>query len=269
MNKNFLQNQETIIARHADKGTWKFNQEELKNRLTVEEYNLIVSVLENNFPDMLKSGEIPLKLDGIIRSLRLADSLYEQLPEESILVTMDSGKERTQLTRHLTMARLAQLETQSQSKNKKDAKRIDMLEVDSEELIKLLADSHFDAWKPYADMTKGKNAIDEMEALLLYFTATNQLNVKFGKEKLPREAADRYKQFMELVHRIIVKSDKSQSGQRQSPVILFAVGHSGPLGQMSYEKQQGQFSIDEVPHFCEEFIFNKERELVETKKIEL
>lgn len=269
MTEKFLENQETIIARHADKGTWKFDQEELKSRLTDKEFNLVMSVLENDFPNIVKSSEVPLKLDGIIRSLKLADSLYAQLPKESILVVMDSGKDRTQLTRHLVTDRLAQLEAQAERIDKKGAKRIDMLEIDSAEIVKLLADAHPDMWRPYGEMTKGPNAIDEMEALLQYFHAMNQPDVKFEKEKLPKEAAERYKQFMELVHGIITKSDKPQPDQRQSPVILFAVGHSGPLGQIAFEKEQGQFSIDEVPHFCEEFHFDKKAELVETKKIEL
>lgn len=269
MAEKFLENQESIITRHADKGTWKFDREELKSRLTDKEFNLVMSVLENDFPDIFKSGEVPLKFDGIIRSLKLADSLYAQLPKESILVVMDSGKDRTQLTRHLATARLAQLEAQGESQNKKDTKRIDMLEINSTELVKLLADAHPDTWKPYAEMTKGANAIDEMEALLQYFHAMNERDVKFENTKLPKEAAERYKQFMELVHSVVTKSDKPQSDQRQSPVILFAVGHSGPLGQMNYEKQHGQFSIDEVPHFCEEFHFDKKRELVGTEKIKL
>ncbi|HAI73916.1 MAG TPA: hypothetical protein DCS28_00065 [Candidatus Moranbacteria bacterium] len=269
MTEKLLENQESIITRHADKGTWKLNPEELKSKLTAKEFNLVMSVLENNFPEVVKLGEVPLKLDGIIRSLRLADNLYAQLPKESILVVMDSGKDRTQLTRHLATARLAQLEAQGESQNKKDAKRIDMLEIDSTELVKLLADAHPDTWKPYAEMTKGPNAIDEMEALLQYFHAMNKSDVKFEKTKLPKEAAERYKQFIELVHSVVTKSERPQSDQRQSPVILFAVGHSGPLGQMSYEKQQGQFSIDEVPHFCEEFHFDKKRELVGTEKIKL
>jgi len=269
MTEKFLENQESVIARHADKGTWKLNLEELKSKLTAEEFNLVMSVLENDFPEVVKSGEVQLKLDGIIRSLRLADNLYAQLPKESILVVMDSGKDRTQLTRHLATARLAQLEAQGESQNKKDAKLINMLEVDSTELVKLLAEAHPDTWKPYAEMTKGQNAIDEMEALLQYFHAMNEPDVKFEKTKLPKEAAERYKQFMGLIHGIVTKSDKLQPDQRQSPVILFAIGHSGPLGQISYEKQRGQFSIDDVPHFCEEFHFDKKRELAGTEKIEL
>jgi hypothetical protein len=144
-----------------------------------------------------------------------------------------------------------------------------MLEVADDELIKLLADAHPDTWRPYAEMTKGPNAIDELEALLQYFHAMNQPDSGFEKEKLPKEAAERYKKFIQLIHGLVTKSDKKESDQLQSPVILFAVGHSGPLGQINYEKNQGKFSVEEVPHFCEEFYFDQERELAGTKKIEL
>ena len=69
---------ETTIVRHADKGAWKIDEAELRQRLTEEEANLVMSTLQTEFPDL---KETPLKIDGLVRSLRLGDELFNDAAE--------------------------------------------------------------------------------------------------------------------------------------------------------------------------------------------
>lgn len=65
---------ESIIVRHGDKGKWKVDEQELRAELPPEEAELVLSVLKSEFEGV---AETPLKLDGIKRSLRLGDALFE------------------------------------------------------------------------------------------------------------------------------------------------------------------------------------------------
>jgi hypothetical protein len=191
------------------------------------------------------------------------------LPDDCILVTLDSGKDRAQLCRHLVTARLGQLESKYNNEHKGTGeKRIDMLEIDETEIIKLLADSHPDTWDSYGEMMKVEG-ISEEEALFRWLNDMNEPNADVTPEKSPKESADRYRLLVQLIHGRILQSDNPDSERRQPPVVMFAAGHSGSLGQALYEDRGGDITSDDVPAFCEQFKFDKTGKIVDTEKVEL
>ncbi|MDD2807055.1 MAG: hypothetical protein PHW95_00850 [Patescibacteria group bacterium] len=254
-----LHNRDSIIARHADKGSWQISEESLTQIFPAKQAALVVEVLQNDFPEMIEAGETPLTLEGIQRSLKLAENLYDKLPAESILVTLDSGKDRAKLCRHLVTERLSQLEGKE--------KIIDMLEIDEKEIVSLLADSNPDTWAPYELMMKN-DGLDEGEAIFRWLNDMNDPSIDVAPEKSPKESAERYRQLVKLIHGSITQAQDGNSHQRQSPVILFGVGHSGSLGQALYE-DRGGITAEEVPHFCEQFQFNNDGKIVASEKVDL
>ena len=242
-----------MYTRHADKGAWKVNEQELRNALPADEAELILSVLKNEFSDMKEI--IPLKLDGLERSLRLGDSVYEDLPPRSVLIALDSGKDRAELTRALAVARIAQQEKQQRGENKK---RVDILSTGAKELTSLLADSDPSTWGPYAQMMQDEG-ISEEEAIVRWLKDMNKIESGVDPVKHPKESVERYQKLLQILQASVTS--------KQVPVVILGIGHSGPLGQMKYEKQGKEISSQETPKFCEMFTLNKEGELVSTKQV--
>lgn len=253
---NFLfRSPENMMARHGDKGSWKVNEEELQSRLPKDEATLILSVLQNEEPDM---KETPLKLEGLERSLRLGDRVFSLLPERAVLVVADSGKERARLTRELVTGRIAQQEERFNQKHPDARRRIDMLHLDGEEIARLMQDSHDGTWGPYADAIK--EGISESEALSMWLQDMNKPNADVPAEQHPKESSERYRQALSML-REKVTSEKV-------PVVYLGIGHSGSLGQMKYEKL-GDVSPEEIPQFCELYILDEDGEYIRSEGVEL
>lgn len=247
---------EHIFIRHGDKGKWQIDEKELSERLVVGEANMVKSVLDTEFPNL---KETPITLDGIERSLRLADKLYSDLPKKSVLLVADSGKERAQITRSLITNRLAQLESKDESESGHDAKRVDMLQVEGEELAKLLADSSSETWPPYAKMIEDED-ISENEAIARWLNDMNKPDSKINPAIHPAESAERY--------RLVVQKMRELVTSKHVPVVYFSVGHSGSLGQIKYEDQlRGQAAkAEDAPEFCEAFYFDNQAKLVRSER---
>ena len=250
--------QESIITRHGDKGGWKINEEELRGALPEVEANIALDILKTEFPDWDKT---PLKLDGIKRSLNLGDEVFAMLPDDCVVVVMDSGKDRAQLTRALAVERIYQLESNHNRENPKEKKRIDMLQVEEGEITALLKDSDDSTWRPYGDM-RDKEGISESEALFRWLNDMNKPDSGVDPKVAPQESARRYRLLVEMMHKegVGITSDK--------PVVLFGVGHGGSLGQAKYE-DIGVRDASETPQFCEMFRFGKDGKLEGTKHVEI
>lgn len=248
---------ESIIIRHGDKGKWEINEQELRAEFPPEEAELVLSVLKNEFEELT---ETPLKLDGIKRSLRLGDALFDKLPPRSVLVSIDSGKDRAQLTRAFATARIAQREAQDRARDEKTAKQVDMLHIDEEELVKLMADSSDKTWMPYAEMM-AKQGISEAEAVARWLNEVNRIVPRTDPAMHPAESAERYRK--------VVRTLREKITSDQVPVVLFGAGHSGSLGQIRYERLGREATADDAPKFCEMFYFDKEGNLVKTEGVEL
>mgnify|MGYP001613972035 FL=1 len=249
---------ESIIVRHGDKGKWKINEEELRAELPPDEAELVLSVLGSEFEELT---ETPLKLEGVKRSLRLGDALFESLPQQSVLVSIDSGKDRAQLTRALATARIAQREAQDRARDDKTAKRIDMLHVDEEELVKMMADSSDKTWTPYAEMMT-KDGISEAEAVARWLNDMNTPETQVDPAIHPKESAERYRRAIQEL--------RSRITSDNVPVVLFGAGHSGSLGQIRYEKLGGRAATaEDAPKFCEMFRFDKDGNLVDAEGVEI
>src|SRR3989338_1408811 len=248
---------ESIIVRHGDKGKWKIDEQELRVSLAPEEAEVVWSVLKSEFEGL---AETPLKLEGIKRSLRLSDALFEKLPSQSVLVSIDSGKDRAQLTRALATARIWQREAQDRARGEETAKRVDMLQVDEEELVKLMADSSDKTWTPYAEMMV-RDGISEAEAVARWLNEVNRMVPRTDPAIHPAESAQRYRQAVRTL-RGRITSDKV-------PVVLFGAGHSGALGQIRYEKLGRSAVAEDAPKFCEMFTFDADGNLVKTEGVEV
>lgn len=247
----------SIIVRHGDKGKWKIDEQELRAGLAPEQAELVLSVLKNEFSGLT---ETPLKLEGIKRSLRLGDALFEKLPPQSVLVSIDSGKDRAQLTRALATARIAQREAQERARDEKTAKRVDMLHVDEEDLVKLMADSSDKTWTPFAEMM-AREGISEAEAVARWLNELNRMTPRTDPAIHPAESAQRYRQAVRTL-REKVTSDKV-------PVVLFGAGHSGSLGQIRYEKLGRPATAEDAPKFCEMFYFDEQGNLTKAEGVEI
>ncbi len=245
-----------MLARHADKGRWVIDEEELRGKLPVEKANLVITTLEENFPDW---KETPLKLDGIARSIELGDTVFEMLPNRSVLVVCDSGKDRAKLTSALTENEIGRCETKHNSEHPDDKKRIDMVHLDGVEINKLLQDSDDSTWLPYAEMIEKEN-ISESEAIFRWLNDMNKPDNGVDPKIAPAESARRYRQLVHLVH---ANNKGIESGV---PVVLLGVGHSGSLGQVKYEEGLVT-SADDTPKFAEIFVFDEFANLNETKEV--
>lgn len=255
--KRNMEGESNVLIRHADKGKWKVDEAELRARFTAEEAELVKTVLATEFPGL---EETPLKLDGIERSLRLGDALFEQLPPRSIFVSIDSGKDRAQLTRALATARIAQREAQDRARDEKTAKRVDMLHVEEGDLVKLVADASDKTWTPYGEMMV-KEGISEAEAVARWLNDMNNPEAQIDPAIHPKESAVRYRQLVRML--------REQITSDQVPVTVFGAGHSGALGQIRYEQLGRDATSGDAPKFCEMFSFDKDGNLIETKGVEM
>lgn len=251
------ENESFIIARHADKGKWEVKEDDLRARLPQEQANLVMTILGEEFPQW---KEIPLKLEGIVRSLKLGEELFAELPERSILVATDSGRDRAQLTRALVTARVQQLEQEYNKEHGKDAKVVDMLRIDGKEITDMLSDAHPDTWPPYADMME-KEGISEGEALARWINDMNKPGATVPPEQAPQEASKRYRDVIQKIRQMVTSE--------QTPVTLFGAGHSGSLGQVRHEELGRPTTADNSPQFCEMFKFDQESKLIGSKRVEI
>lgn len=248
---------EALLYRHADKGKWTVNEDELRAHLREDEANLVLEVLKKDFSQMT---ETPLKFDGLIRSLRLAEQIYADLPQKSVLVATDSGKDRAQLTRALVVARISQLEAKDRKLNGDDkAKRVDMLLADTKDITTKLADSHPDTWAPYQHMMD-EIGISESEALARWINDMNNPKFQIPPDQHPKESSKRYRDVI-LDLRKMVTSE-------QVPVVILGAGHSGPFAQVRYDDLGRPTTADDSPKFCETFIFDNAGKFVESRRVE-
>ncbi len=262
---NELRNAESLVVRHADKGSWKINEEELRAQLPGDVVSRIMAVLRHEFPGMLEKGETPLKLEGIKRSIKLGENLFSKLPDRCILVVMDSGKDRAQLTRHIATNRIDQLEREY-NKNNEQKKGIDVVEVDDEEIAKLAAYSDPKSWAPYRAMIDRKE-ISADAAALQWLMELNR--GKDGQKSPEAEGGKRYRQLIEMVHKNVSGGkDRDESGQ-VVPIILLVVGHNESMAQIMLEEKGGVMKAEDLATFCEQYQFDNTGKLVGTEKLVL
>lgn len=251
---------ETMLIRHADKGKWTINENDLKNAFPEDQANLILNILKEERPG---ASDISLKLEGLKRSMKLADEIFEQLPPNSIFITSNSGKDRAVLTNSLITGRINQLEQTYNKQNPKTQKRVDILQIDesnAKEIISMLADADEATWAPYAEMME-KEKISEQEAIARWVQDMNSPISSIEPEVSPKVAANRYRSF-------ILKLKNMFPG-KNVPVTIFGVGHSGALAQIEFEKNPGSKTAEEMPDFCQIYKFDENAELIDTKKTEL
>lgn len=207
---------EAFLARHADKGEWKFNESELKNEFAEPEANLVRTILEEKG---LIDQTLPLKLDGLKRSIKAGALIYERLPERAVLVTIDSKKPRADLSLSIISARIGQLESKFKH-DKTHAKSIDLVHVEEAELSQLLQDESTDTWDNFAAMMETES-ISESEAIARQVNAINRPEVMVPGIETLEQAAGRYKKVLEEL--------RSRITSERVPVAILGIGHSGPL----------------------------------------
>lgn len=162
-------------------------------------------------------------------------------------------------------ARIAQLERQqsqllhSQGRGG-EAKRVDMLQIDDEQITRLLADAHPDTWPRYEHMMD-EEKISFSEALARWLNDMNQPGAQVSEDQHPREAAERQRKF--------VKALRSRIISEQAPVVILGAGHSGGLAQVRYEQLDRPATAEDSPEFCEMFKFDESGNLMETKRVEI
>lgn len=246
-----IPSEKNFIMRHADKGSWTVDYNQLEERLGKENSLILKEVLETNFPGM---AETPLKIDGLQRSLAFADKLYVSLPGNAIVLFMDSAKPRARLTSKIIAGKLYFLE----KADKSGKKRVDMAEVQTDELVNILEDASEATWEPYGEMIKDEG-ISEEEALARWMNGM-QKDIEDAKNH-PHEAAERY--------RGIIRKIRELFTSKAVPVYFIGIGHSGALGQIRMEEGLKEAKANDAPGFCEVFEFDNEGKLVRTEKTEI
>ncbi|MFH1890421.1 MAG: hypothetical protein ABIJ91_02560 [Candidatus Kuenenbacteria bacterium] len=268
MRENTLPSKKDILVRHADKGKWTIDKGELKSdpRLKQDEVELIMSVLDREFNDL---KETPLVKDGLIRSVKLGEKQFTEItnhPEfkqagnKAVMIAMDSGRDRAQLTRALATNRTAQLEDQyNKDKSEDEQMRIDILHLEAEDIAKMMADSDDSTWGPYGKMIE--KGATEAEAVLQWLKDMNQPDSGVDPAIHPKESGERYKNIIQQIHKRVNVKDV--------PMFIFGVGHSGSLGQLKYEKMGDQMTAEDSPTFCEMHGFDKDGNLLNTKRVDI
>jgi hypothetical protein len=249
------QHNEAFLARHADKGEWKFNEEELKATLPEPEANLVKNVLKEKG---LLDQSLPLKLDGLKRCINAAGNIYDRLPERAILVSVDSNKPRAELSQYVITARIAQLE--SKHKNSDKEKRVDMLHVDDKEFAKLMQDEGTDTWDTFAAMMPAEG-ISESAAIAREVNAVDRPGVTVPGEESLEQAAARYKK--------VLSELRSRITSENIPVVIMGIGHSGPLSVIAHREKGGDITEADIPQFAEMFVFDTNNRLVKREKTEI
>jgi len=247
----------TMFIRHADKGKWKIDFNELKTSLSEDEAILVKNTLKQNFPEL---NESPITLEGIKRTMQLANDIFEKLPKNGLLISMDSGKERAFFTRSLIDARIAQLETINEKNYKTKAKRIDMMLIEEKDLRQALKDTNAETWKPYGKMV-AEGLKTEDEAIALWINDTNTSDSIIPDEISPKGSAERYRK--------LIRSLRERITSDKVPVTFLGIGHSGPLSQIRFEKQQNPASAEDAAKFCEIFEFDDKGNLIGTKQTQI
>lgn len=285
------------VARHADKGPAKIDMEKLRFLLSSEEFKVVMNILQERFPEMLKNGESPLQMEGIARSLHLGENLYKQLPERCVLLVMDSGMDRAEFTRRLvtesmllcekagrgvrsadgiggipevladdteTQARLLQ-EHQARRTTKQGEKRIDILELQDVDLSKLMEYSAAGSWTPYKKMIE-RGELSASEANIKWIYDMNRADAPAEDREQAINGAERYRQLIRLVHEQVTEG---KANGQDVPIVLFAVGHNESLAQLMFEQNDGEITADQLAEYCEQYLFDKTGKLVGTKKVDL
>lgn len=253
---------DSIITRHADKGVWKINEEELKGQVEPAQADLIMTVLHEEFSKM---EETPLKMEGLIRSVHLGDNLYDNSEPRQVILSINSGKDRAKLTNSISTARIAQRESIAE-KTDMGKKRIDMLQIDEDEFINLLRDADDSTWEKYGKMIKDEG-ISEAEAIMRWLADMNAESSQIEPDMHPHEASERYRTLIRLL-RDKIKIGKDEE-DNEIPMMLFAVGHSGSLGQVRHEDLGQITNADDTPQFCEMYKFDKDGQLQSTEHVNL
>ncbi len=251
---------DAIIARHGDKGSWKIDADELRASLPPEQAQLVQTVISEEFPGMT---DTPLTKEGILRSLALAESMHDDLPPGAVVVFSDSGKERAQLTRALVAGRVQQIEEHGAAEGKQP-KLLDVLRVDSNEIARLLEDSHDATWTPYGAMVSA-GTIEFDDALARWVNDMNKPNANIPADQHPRESSERYRTFLKLIKEKVQTAGKDA----EIPVVFLGIGHSGSLEQVAFEEKGVDMTGEESPQYCEMFVFDKHGALIKRQETEI
>ncbi|RJR32009.1 hypothetical protein C4569_00620 [Candidatus Parcubacteria bacterium] len=257
---------DAIISRHADKGSWKIDRQDLENddRLDEKDVDVIMNTLNLDFSDL---KETSLSKDGLIRSIRLGDKIFNDIVDvltqeqkkKFILLVADSGKDRAKLTKAIVANRIAQKEDEFNAKAK-DLLEINILQLEPQNMPAWLKDSHNDPYEPYGERVK-KGELTEDEAITQWLKDLNQPGLEIVPEKLPKESGDRYRSTIRKLMRRITSE--------KVPLSLLAVGHCGPLGQIEYEDKKGDISPEDIPNFCELYRFDKKGNFLKKESVEI
>lgn len=259
------------ITRHADKGTWQVNEQELKDKLSGDnkgsEAAKILAILQETAEELnadsgktvLDPKESPLKVEGLIRSRKLGQKIFEILPKgRSVLLVVDSKKPRAALTRAEAVGKIHEMET---AQERPEEKMVDMLQIDEAEFVAMMQDEGTGSWDKYGEKMAKENLTENQAiAMQINDAAKGDLEVAEGNENYP-DAAQRY--------RNVITQLKQRVTSENSPVIVFGVGHSGSLGYLKREETGKEFTADDIPCFCEIHKFDQKGKLQGTEKVEI
>ncbi|MBI5530297.1 MAG: hypothetical protein HY918_02240 [Candidatus Doudnabacteria bacterium] len=251
-----MQENKAFITRHADKGTWQINKDELKQNLPEDEANLVLGVLSEELPE---KTETTLKMEGLIRSLRLGDKVFESLPQgRNIVISIDSAKDRAKLTNDLVCARIDQLSNKNKKTSNKNGKDVDIIRIEDLNLRKLLSDADEATWAPYADMMKNEG-ISENEALVRWMNDMYNSKPEVDDKIHPTEAIER--------HQKLIKNIFNNITSENSSITFLGIGHSGTLGYFQRENMNEDAKLGDEPEFCQIYQFNTDGKFLNTAKI--
>lgn len=256
LNQDMPNSNEAFLARHADKGEYTYDEVQIKNELPEKEANLIKTVLREKG---LTDEVLPLKLEGLKRSVKAGEVVYDRLPKHSVLIMVDSRKPRADLTQSIISTRIAQLESKYQD-DKERGKRVDMLHVDDEEFSKLMQDEGTETWSTFAAMMKAEG-INENEGIARQVNTFDKTGAKIPGSESMSEAAARYKK--------VLTELRSRVTSENIPVVIVGIGHSGPLSVIAHQEKGSDINEVDIPQFAEMFVFDSNNKLIGREKTEI
>jgi hypothetical protein len=251
-----------IEARHADKGSWQINKDELIGLLpdTKEreaEANKILAIIKETCEELgLDKNTLALKPEGLIRARKLGEKVFNLLPlGRSFLVVIDSNKPRAALTSAEAVGKIHEME-----KTQKE-KTVDMIKVDEEKFTQMMLDEGTETWPKFEKIMEAEG-ISESQAIA---RQVNEITGKTEKElgiESPEEAENRYRKIIQILKRQITGEDNPR-------VIVFGVGHSGPLALIRRKEAGQDIGEENVPQFCEIHMVGEDGKLIGTEKVNL
>lgn len=170
-------------------------------------------------------------------------------------MVIDSNKPRATLTSAEAVGKIHEMEKAQKEKI------VDMIKVDEEKFTRMMLDEGTETWPKFEKMMEVEGITESQAIARQVNEITGKTEQDLGTES-PEEAEDRYRKIIQTLKRQITDENTPR-------VIVFGVGHSGPLSLIRRKEAGQDIGEENVPQFCEIHMFDEDGKLIDTEKVNL